>query len=86
MRQVEANLGNNYNFFKCAFSLRADSSDDAVYGVALRQLACRDCWFESRPGAWMFVSCEYCLLCRYRPLRRGDPSCRAALLGLCLCR
>jgi hypothetical protein len=37
------------------------------------------------PGAWMFVSCEYCVLCRYSFLQRADPSLRGVLPGRSVC-
>ena len=40
----------------------AGPSGCAIYDVGLRPLACWDCEFESRWGAWMFVSCECCVL------------------------
>jgi len=35
----------------------ADPSSRPVYDVDLRLLACWDCGFESRPRAWVSVSC-----------------------------
>jgi hypothetical protein len=37
------------------------------------------------PGTWMFVCCEYCALCRYRPLRLADRSFRGVLPFLYVC-
>ena len=35
------------------------------------------------PGAWKFVSCECCALCRWRPLRWAHPSSREVLQCVC---
>jgi hypothetical protein len=36
------------------------------------------------PRTWMLVSCVYCVLCRYRPLRWADHSFRGVQLGVCV--
>jgi hypothetical protein len=37
-------------------------------------------------GAWMSVSCECCVLCRYRTLRTADPWSRGVLPIVCVIR
>jgi predicted Zn-ribbon and HTH transcriptional regulator len=37
------------------------SGGRAIEGMCLRPLACWDCGFESRQGAWMSVTCECCV-------------------------
>lgn len=86
LRQVETSSGKNCIFLKFAFSLRADSSDDAVYGVALRQLACWDCWFEFRQehrclSLVIIVCCAGTVLCDELIPRPGEPY----LVCLCVC-
>ena len=41
-----------FSRFRCPRTLRQGSAADC----------CWDCGFESPPGAWMFVSCERCML------------------------
>ena len=48
-------------------------------------LACCDCGFEPDRGAWMFFSCECCVLCSYKPLLRVYPSSRGVLPSVCVC-
>ena len=51
-----------------------DPGGPAVCGRSLAGVA------GLNPDAGMdFVSCECCVLCRYRPLRRADPSYRGVL-------
>ena len=42
--------------------LTASPSGQAVFGVGLRPIACRDYRFESHWEAWMSACCEYCVL------------------------
>jgi hypothetical protein len=54
--------------------------------MGLQPLACWGCGFESRRGAWTFVSCECCVFVRYMSLQWTDHSSREVLpTVLCPC-
>jgi hypothetical protein len=59
------------------FTLRLAGSSESG---AVRLL---DCWFEFRRGH-RCLSCESCVLCRHRSLRRADPSSRGVLRSVCV--
>jgi hypothetical protein len=57
--------------------------------LGLRPTTAADCLLGQKtripPRAWMSVSSQCCVLCRYRTLRWANPSTRGVLPSVCVC-